>query len=468
MSVKKTPIESTLAEFMNVASIPAPAPRCAGGSEFMTPAAVGRREEAHADPVQQEDEREPDVREVDRQHDEQQEAHRREHHPAGRERPRAEAGLTASPTPGRRRGTRRSAGACRCPPTAASARSRNRAAGSQIPCSQMMRMNCRPPRPIADRSAAMLPAANARMRKRSRWNIGSSTRVSITQNTTSSAMPPSSIDRTNGDVHPIVVAAVRLDPVRDPDHHADEAEREGRVPPPVDAGRATHAELAERVVRPDGRNHADRHRDEEDEPPRHGRQHAAEDEPEERAGDRGDEFTPIASPRWCTGNASVRIALEFANRSDAADALPDAHENQPDRARAPVHPRDGEQDREDGEHGEAEVEHPHAAVHVAEPAEADEQHGHHHHEPEDQPEEVARVSRRERVDTDAAEDVRQRDQQDGGVDRRHQHPEGGVRERHPLVVEPSHIDVYVKYQARRRLRRACKTAQSVVPRVRVG
>ena len=33
--------DSTLAEFINVASIPAPAPRCAGGSAFITPAPLG-------------------------------------------------------------------------------------------------------------------------------------------------------------------------------------------------------------------------------------------------------------------------------------------------------------------------------------------------------------------------------------------------------------------------------------------
>ena len=39
---------------------------------------------------------------------------------------------------------------------------------------------------------------------------------------------------------------------------------------------------------------------------------------------------------------------------------------------------------------------------------------------------------------DAAEDVRQRDQQDRRVDRRHQHPERRVRQRHPLVLELPH------------------------------
>ena len=39
--MKKTPIESTLAELTNVASMPAPAPRWVGGSAFITPALFG-------------------------------------------------------------------------------------------------------------------------------------------------------------------------------------------------------------------------------------------------------------------------------------------------------------------------------------------------------------------------------------------------------------------------------------------
>jgi hypothetical protein len=97
-----------------------------------------------------------------------------------------------------------------------------------------------------------------------------------------------------------------------------------------------------------------------------------------------------------------------------------------------VHPRDRAQDREEGEDREAEVEHAHAAVHVAE---ADEQNGEHDEEAEQQPEEVARVAGLERVDADPAEDVRQRDEQDRAVDHREQRPERRVRERNPLVVE---------------------------------
>jgi hypothetical protein len=63
------------------------------------------------------------------------------------------------------------------------------------------------------------------------------------------------------------VPAVRLDPVRHRDHEADEPEREGGVPPPVDTRGPAVAELAQRVVAPDRPDEADRHGDEEDQPP---------------------------------------------------------------------------------------------------------------------------------------------------------------------------------------------------------
>ena len=41
ISVKNTPIESTMAEFWNVALMPAPTPRRSGGRLFMIPARLG-------------------------------------------------------------------------------------------------------------------------------------------------------------------------------------------------------------------------------------------------------------------------------------------------------------------------------------------------------------------------------------------------------------------------------------------
>ena len=50
----------------------------------------------------------------------------------------------------------------------------------------------------------MLPNVKARMRNSGRWNIGSATRVSITQKAGRTATPPMSAARTMGFVHPIV------------------------------------------------------------------------------------------------------------------------------------------------------------------------------------------------------------------------------------------------------------------------
>ena len=43
MSEKKTPIETTVPEFTNVARMPAAAPRWRAGTAFMTPAELGEK-----------------------------------------------------------------------------------------------------------------------------------------------------------------------------------------------------------------------------------------------------------------------------------------------------------------------------------------------------------------------------------------------------------------------------------------
>ena len=74
--------------------------------------------------------------------------------------------------------------------------------GNQMPCSQMMSTNCRPPRATATAKAAMLPAVKARIRKRLSWNSGSATLVSITTNAPKSAAPPTRRASTAGLVQP--------------------------------------------------------------------------------------------------------------------------------------------------------------------------------------------------------------------------------------------------------------------------
>jgi hypothetical protein len=114
---------------------------------------------------------------------------------------------------------------------------------------------------------------------------------------------------------------------------------------------------------------------------------------------------PSARPRWFSGNASVMIALELANRSAPPTPYPIRMPTSQSAPAAPRQRRRRRQDREDGEDGVAEVVHAHPAVDVAEPAERHDQHRDHDQESQDRPEQVVRVLRRQWVEMDPAEDV---------------------------------------------------------------
>jgi hypothetical protein len=87
---------------------------------------------------------------------------------------------------------------------------------------------------------------------------------------------------------------------------------------------------------------------------------------------------------------------------------------------------------------EAEVVHAYPAVHVPEPSQAHHKHAGDDHEAEDHPEQVEAVARGQRIDVDAAEHVRQGDQHDRDVDRRHEHAKRRVRQNNPLVTVRAH------------------------------
>jgi hypothetical protein len=72
-----------------------------------------------------------------------------------------------------------------------------------------------------------------------------------------------------------------------------------------------------------------------------------------------------------------------------------------------VHPRDGQHDGKEREDGKAHVVHAHATEHVAQSAEAHDEHRGHEHVAHHEPEEVTRVARRQRIDLDASENVGQ-------------------------------------------------------------
>ena len=101
---------------------------------------------------------------------------------------------------------------------------------------------------------------------------------------------------------------------------------------------------------------------------------------------------------------------------------------------AAVHPVDGQQQRGHGVDHEAEVVDLHAPDHVAQPPEADDQHARHHQVAEDHPQQVERVGGDQRIEVDAPEDVGHRDDRDRGVQRRQQHRQRRVGQRHPLVA----------------------------------
>ena len=143
---------------------------------------------------------------------------------------------------------------------------------------------------------------------------------------------------------------------------------------------------------------------------------------------------PRAMPRWLAGKASVRMAAELAKSM----APPTPWKIRPMiRKRAPALPCiqvTREQQGKEGEDGEAQVVDPHSPVHVAQAAQADDQHAGHHHEAEDHPQQVEAVARQERVEADAPEDGGHGDQDDRGVDRHHQDAHGGVDQGDPLVA----------------------------------
>ncbi len=67
----------------------------------------------------------------------------------------------------------------------------------------MISMNMSPPRPMAARKLAKMPAVKARILKSGSRNMGSGTLDSITQNTMSRATPAANSARTTGLVHPM-------------------------------------------------------------------------------------------------------------------------------------------------------------------------------------------------------------------------------------------------------------------------
>ena len=227
---------------------------------------------------------------------------------------------------------------------------------------------------------------------------------------------------------------VWLDPVRDADEDRGEPEAERQVAPPVDPGALGRAELLETEVGPDRPDDADRHADEEDEPPVDRGEDTADYEADELAGDGRDPADPEGEPALVRRERVREDRLRVREEEGAPDPLDEPHPDQPDRPCRPLERRRGEEERADGEDDEPGVVHPDAAEHVAEPTERHHEHRRHQQVAHEDPEEVAHVPRIERVEVDPSEDRREADDDDRAVDRGHEDAKGRVRERDPLVV----------------------------------
>ncbi len=172
--------------------------------------------------------------------------------------------------------------------------------------------------------------------------------------------------------------AVGQQAVGDPDQDEDEAGRERDVAEPVDLGRCAHPPLLELRVGEEGAEDPEGHRDQEDEVPLDRRQHAAEDEPDERTGDGRRVVDAQTQAPLISGERVGDDGRGVGEEHGAADALADAHGDEPDGGRRAGEPGHGQKERERGEDDEAEVEDLDPAEDVADPAEGDHQHGEHH------------------------------------------------------------------------------------------
>jgi hypothetical protein len=203
------------------------------------------------------------------------------------------------------------------------------------------------------------------------------------------------------------VAAVGLNAVDDADQQRGQPDGEGDVAQPVDLGGDAHPVVLELHIGPDRAEDAEGHRHQEHETPLHWSQQPAEDQPHEGPGDQGD---PVDAHRLAPlgfGKGVGQDGARVGKEERPAGSLTDAHDDDPQGASGPREPGDREQDREEGEHGEAEVVHPGSTVDVADPAEADHQNGGDEEEPHQDPQEVRGVARSERLKLNPSEDVGQ-------------------------------------------------------------
>jgi hypothetical protein len=173
-------------------------------------------------------------------------------------------------------------------------------------------------------------------------------------------------------------------------------------------------------VRPHGPEQSDRHRDQEHHPPADRREHATEDQPHEQPADADDVVDPERHSPLVGGKRVGQDRGRVGQQEGTADPLHDPENDQIRRAGAARHPVDRQQQRRDRIDHEPEVVELDPPEHVPEPAEADDQHARDDQVSEHHPQQVDAVARNQRIELDAAEDVRHRDQRDRRIERRQQ------------------------------------------------
>ncbi len=181
-----------------------------------------------------------------------------------------------------------------------------------MPCSQMMSMNCNPPRPTEDIRPARLPSPNDAERNSLMSTIGSATRNSMKQNATSSSSPAVIAPSTHGLVQPVVAPPYGWMPYVMPVSSAVSPTANVSVPAQSSCpGVRTPSSFSERMLQtvpstPIGTptQKMARQSNSESTPPI--------SRPRNEPATAATMLTPSAMPRWFDGNASVRIAADDA------------------------------------------------------------------------------------------------------------------------------------------------------------
>ncbi len=235
------------------------------------------------------------------------------------------------------------------------------------------------------------------------------------------------------------VPAVRLDAVCDAGQQHDQPDGERDVAQPVDLGWRADADFLQAQIGPDRPAQPDRHGHDEDQAPVDGRQHAAEDQADELTGDAGHLVDPHRGAALVGGERVREDGRRVGHQHGAADRLDDSETDQPQRALRSREGVEGQGESAEPEDREAGVVHPNAAVDVAETAESDDEHCRDDEVAHEHPQQVTDVAGLQRVQVDAAEDGREGDDDDGGVDGGGEHSDRRIRQRDPLVAVAVHV-----------------------------